>query len=972
MSNTEHLIKSIKENAREHSSIPFWSWNDKLEKDILADQIKGMKELGMRGFFMHARGGLETGYLSEEWFDAIRFCTEEAKRLGMEAWAYDENGWPSGFAGGELLKDPANHACGVVIESATEITNDENILGVYVVENGKVRFANESDSGEFTVIRRVRDFSYVDTMDADVTAKYIELTHERYKREVGEEFGKAMPGFFTDEPQYFRYGTPWSDKFPVSFKARFGYDVIEKLPLLFLELEGYESFRYDYYLHCHESFYNGFMKPVYQWCEDNGVKLTGHGIEEWGLAGQMACCGGVMPFYLYQHIPGIDYLKRDIKNVSGPRQLASVCEQTGKMTRLTETFACCGWDASPREIKQIAELQFVGGVNLVCEHLYAYSERGQRKRDYPNHYSEHNPWFEYYPDFETHFKNLGSALSMGRELADTLVIHPIRSAYLRYGRSNREPIKALDKQFSAFIDKFSLDHICYHFGDEGIMEEMGAVEGATIRVGRCVYDKVVLPCCETLTANTVSMLREYLANGGKLYIDGDTPTRVDGRGSDLSFLKSNITYEQLCAEGGVSITKDGSSVPVLAQVRLTDAGRVIFIANTTTAEYSNVEIRLADCMGLEELDIATLERKPLRGKREADGSVTVLYDFGNAASVLLVEGECDMESFTESEDREYLRLDGSFTFDELPENMIMLENASISQNGGEFTDERHISRIRDNLLSERFEGRLKLRFKFETETVPKELFLVVEPEKYCGLKVNGEAVTFIEGHRIDRRFLMADIAKSTVLGDNYIELELDYFQREEVYRVLYGGGNEALRNCLCFDTELEAVYLYGDFAVRSHSEFVAGERNTYRNAGDFLLCQRSKEIDLTDIVKDGYPFFAGKMRASSVFNYKNGDPTLLKLSGRFAVSEVEINGQELGHRLFTDEYELAPYLVEGDNKITLTLCFSNRNLLGPHHRRDPEPIFVSPSVFSYEKDWKGDTCERFVKDWAFVRFGIGF
>ena len=29
---------------------------------------------------------------------------EEAKKLGMQAWAYDENGWPSGFVGGKLLE----------------------------------------------------------------------------------------------------------------------------------------------------------------------------------------------------------------------------------------------------------------------------------------------------------------------------------------------------------------------------------------------------------------------------------------------------------------------------------------------------------------------------------------------------------------------------------------------------------------------------------------------------------------------------------------------------------------------------------------------------------------------------------------------------------------------------------------------------------------------------------------------------
>ena len=74
----------------------------------LRRQVRNMHEAGMGGFFMHARGGLETEYMGEDWFRAIEASMDEAKKLGMNAWCYDENGWPSGFAGGALLKNPEN------------------------------------------------------------------------------------------------------------------------------------------------------------------------------------------------------------------------------------------------------------------------------------------------------------------------------------------------------------------------------------------------------------------------------------------------------------------------------------------------------------------------------------------------------------------------------------------------------------------------------------------------------------------------------------------------------------------------------------------------------------------------------------------------------------------------------------------------------------------------------------------------
>jgi len=103
------IFKCLTEERKEYQPIPFWSWNDRLDKDKLIQQIRWMKACGIGGFFMHARSGLKTTYLSQEWMECIEACCDEARALGMQAWAYDENGWPSGFVGGKLLENPENH-----------------------------------------------------------------------------------------------------------------------------------------------------------------------------------------------------------------------------------------------------------------------------------------------------------------------------------------------------------------------------------------------------------------------------------------------------------------------------------------------------------------------------------------------------------------------------------------------------------------------------------------------------------------------------------------------------------------------------------------------------------------------------------------------------------------------------------------------------------------------------------------------
>ena len=100
------LEKLQNENLTDYRAIPFWSWNSELDPEELRRQVRWMKEVGLGGFFMHARSGLKTEYMSEDWMKCIEACADEAQKIGMNAWAYDENGWPSGFAGGKILEDP--------------------------------------------------------------------------------------------------------------------------------------------------------------------------------------------------------------------------------------------------------------------------------------------------------------------------------------------------------------------------------------------------------------------------------------------------------------------------------------------------------------------------------------------------------------------------------------------------------------------------------------------------------------------------------------------------------------------------------------------------------------------------------------------------------------------------------------------------------------------------------------------------
>lgn len=983
----KNLILDIKENSMTHGSLPFWSWNDKLDAKTLCRQINDMHRLGMNGFFMHARCGLETKYLSKKWFDAVRVCVDEAKKLGMEAWSYDENGWPSGFAGGKLLNNPDYYSMYLEHEFVKEFPKStKGIYAIYAIKGTThpKRVHKPCKASEKYLLVYLRENSaYVDVMREDITKKFIKETHAVYKEKLGEDFGAVMPGFFTDEPQYYRTLTPFSRHMDKWFKEEYGYSAFKAIPAIFVDFDGYESYLYDFHKMTHTKYINGFIKPIYEWSQANGVKVTGHSVDEIGIAEQMKCCGDVMPFYEYEDMPGVDYLTREIPSQLVPKQLGSVCEQLGKKKALTETFGCCGWDITPTELKTISEAQYAGGVNVMCQHLYPISERGQRKRDYPAHYSEHSAWQDKLKDFNTYFNNLGYTLSLGTQDANILVIHPIHTAWLTYRRHiNRNKIEPLESDFENLFTKLSEYQLPYHFGSETVMAKYGEVVGDKLRIGECIYDTVIVPKCDTLDDSTLQLLIKFTNNGGNLYFNASHfPTRIDGKiapNGTFDFLNSaknienNEVFSELVNQTEYSLRKNGNNLPdVLCMTRKAgEYGAIYYFTNISKTKLVDTVFTVKGHKKLAALDMLTLKKIPLRGRFNGENT-EILLTFDANGSFVLVEDKCEYLPFEPSTEPKYMRLGSKYKIKKRTENILTLDRVNISFDGVNFTEQRPLEQVRDNLIYDKYNGDLWLKYSFDTEFLPKKLDFVCEKPGVLDISVNGIQVKMGKKTWFDMYFKRTNISKYINLGKNEVVLHYNYHQRDEVHAIIFGNVMESLRNCMNFDTEIEATYLVGDFAVITEQDkFEKGDCGVERYSGTFTLAPQNKSVNAKNLVHEGYPFFSGSIELEKTLNYTKGKPTFIKLDGRYSICDIFVNDCHAGTMLFTDYLDLKPYLKEGKNKIKLVLCTNRRNTLGPHHTKVDEPLFVSPFTFTFEGRWKEDKCEFFRPEYSFVKFGI--
>lgn len=897
----------------DYGQIPFWSWNGLLKEERLNRQMLEMKRLGFGGFFMHARGGLVTKYMSEDWFDKIGFCIERANNEGMQPWVYDENGWPSGFADGKLLKE------GYFISYLTlkeKAKFDAEALGNYKkTQDGFIR-ESEDDGNDYYVVKAVYNKTYVDLMNPNVAKDFVKEVHEKYKA----RFKNTIEGFFTDEPQYSREGIPWSRYLKDEYEKRTGKCVYDDLIYLFFENgDASKKIRYDYYNVASDLFI-GFQKYLYEWCVENGYKITGHTIDENCIHGQISCCGEAMRFYEYETIPGIDWLTKQKGTNLAQKQCSSVAEQLGKEQVITETFGASGWDSTMKYLKRNVDYHLSNGVNLFCYHLYPYSVVGERKHDFPPFFSEHCSWMKNSYDFHEYVRFAGKLLGTGKKNVRLLVLHTILSAYMTFRRYEPESVGDMENALDEVCKYLTDNCVQYHLGSEKIIAKHGSVDGTRFSVGKASYDYVIVPSMRNLAGETYEMLKKYSENGGKLIIIGNELKYKDGVPFDFD-LKPNAVLEEVMQTREAYLAS-----PEKVYTYFSDHGdkKAFFVYNYGDTP---VETKI-----VAKYDVAEYDFFDNACYKVEDNLVKLLPD----ESKIYLLG-ANVRGADRPLKKEYLPVDGYFRIEEI-NNYLPLDTVRYSFDNVNYSDAINVFELKRKLLSMRYEGDLYLKYTVANDDYDGKAIFVSEPNDKIEVFVNGIKAEESEEKIIDEDMRCFSLGKSLKKGANEIVEKIYYYQREEVYYVLFTDGiSETLKNKLFYDTELDSAYLYGKFRV-NFSDAIKNERS--RRIKDFSLTTLKEKIDLSDISKEGFPFIAGRAVVSAKIPKIKG-----RLSADFTVQTIGVfvNGEHLGQLFGFNDVKIDA--DKDENELKLVIDFNLRNLFGPLHEKDDEPSFVTPDSF---------------------------
>ncbi len=914
---------------KKYRPIPFWSWNEKLDTEETRRQVGVMDDAGIGGYFMHARGGLLTEYMSDEWFDNVRAASEEGNARGMHPWAYDENGWPSGFGGGKvngLGEDYWQKA--LAIEPLTA----EN-------ENAPRTIAK---IGGYRYYYNVNRF-YVDTLSREVIGKFIEEIYEEYYKRMGNSF----EGFFTDEPQLSRGASfPWSLTLPSEFLKKYGYEITEHLNELFFDEGEYERTRVDFWKLVTEMFSENYFKQIYDFCESHGYKFTGHLLLEEGMFCSMLVSGASMPHYEYFTIPGMDWLRRPIRECLTPKAVGSAAAQLGKKQVLSETFALAGHNVSHGELKRIYEWQMVRGVNLLCTHLEGYSLRGLRKRDYPPAMYYQQPWWCDMNIFFDSMSRIGMLLTEGTVVADTLVIEPESTAWKLYKGSTGEDAKDVKEKIVHYnnallsdMRKLERKHILYHLGDEILMERHGSVRGAEIVVGNMRYSRVVIPENLGLLPNTAKLLDEFRKNGGVIVTaDEIAPNPITE--------ENNLTYTKRQFE---------------------DFDIHYFVNSTDTPIHATFN------RGNLALDIMTGETYDFYGD----------HRFAPTESLVIIDTHTPRARRTEVKNTEPLSLLGEWQVKGATYNSITLDRCDYYFDGELIARDGYVLDILPRINEKRRAVDLTQIYRFFVEAVPRSLFLCIETPEIFDIMLNGMKIESKPcGDFVDKSFKLLDISGAVKAGENELVIKSTVKQSDKTYEHLsQSWAFETMKNSLSYDMEIEPIYIVGDFGAKHTSPMDTFEEASYRIKSTPVITETPKTVIAESLDACGYPEFAGTLTLSRTFNIENTNKRVKLYGVGMNAIHLSINGKAVATKMFAPyEVDISDYIIKGENEFELKIVNNLRNMQGPHHLNAGDTAGIGPGSFYRESNvfnhagGKGEDCHdvlaQFNEDIALVHFGL--
>ena len=1001
------LKHQFREPSKEYRTVPFFVWNGKITRQAIDSFMLDFRDAGCGGVFIHARPGLITSYLTDEWFGLFSYTVNKGKELGINVWIYDEYNFPSGFAGGNVpaeMPESYNKGQGIQMKKSETIPPDPKEYFLILKEKDghfEEVTSPEQDSGKngnFYLFKKsyyfkgdndyyfhgnwYGGFTYVDLIYPGVTQKFIRVTMDGYEKFNGNDFGNTIPGIFSDEPHLNSPGgIRWTPDLFNFFYKQWGYDLKINLPSLYEEVGDWKKIRHNYAQTLLQLFIDRWAKPYYQYCESKGLLLTGH---YWEHTWPFIRLGpDNMAMYPWLQIPGVDMLFNQFNetstsaqfgNVRSVKELSSVANQYGLHRTLSETYGGGGWDLSFTDMKRLGDWEYALGVNFMNQHMSPITIEGFRKYDHPPYFTYHEPWWQDYRYLNLYFARLSAALSSGRQENDILIIEPTTTAWMydSYYKPD-DQTSVIGNSFQSFITKLEKAQVEFDLGSENLIKDIGKVKNGKFIIGDCSYSRVIIPpLTENLNKPTADLLEQYVSQGGRLIlysipdkIEGKLNNRLSGilnTNSDQIILLNDSTPEVSAQYfSNSNLTFDNvSGGNLYHNRRVMEDGQILFLANASLDDPVTGELSVngSDAARLNAFsgEISEYTEERIEGKK-----ITLPFSIPPAGSLLLFISESKIKGVGSGDIHGELipvASESAMMVQRQSDNVLMMDFCDLALDG-KITRDMNVLNAADQVYKQYgFEnGNPSGWVQYNNNLMSRDTF---------GANTGFTAIyRFVTDGEFDFSAMKAVVERpglwSVQINGNKVENTSGKWWVDRNFGVYDIGdyvksGENELRlivSPMKILAEIEPVYILGNFSV------VPADKG-------WKLKEPPESYTTKSWDEQGMPFYPWGVSYSKSFTIqKPADYYEIKLGKwKGTVSEITVNDEPAGIIAFPPyALEVSNFIKEGKNTIVVTVIGSLKNLLGPHHNNPPEGMAISPY-------WRGVTSYPPGNEYQILDYGL--
>ena len=555
------LARRFERIDQRYGPVPIWWWSgERLDRARLRWQMEQLCSQGVTQAVVMGlapRGPLygsladDPAFFSEAWWEIFLGVCADAHDLGFRLWLYDQIGFSGANFQGQLTAAHPHWAGQELVRADVDVSGPQVIrfpagsvpIAAFAarpgepeperleVADGAARWAGGQGRVRLCYAEP-RGFDYY---DAEACQALIDTVLDAFRRRAGRWFGSVIVGLFQDElPQM----PTWGKDFAASFAEHHGYDIRDQILSLWAgDSDEARRVRRDYHAHRAELAGRAFFSPYAAWAGAAGL-VAGFDQQSPAREGDPAGSAELYGDYLATHrqftAPGNDHW-------GDPKLHSSLAHAGGHPRTWLEAFHSSGWGGTLEETYDWLGPFLRRGANLYDPHAVYYSTVSGWWEWAPPSTCWRQPYWPDYHVFADSVTRLCGLLSVGRLVADTVLLYPTLTAQadltldgpLAGARTASEVYNELNGSTAWFderpgvLDRAAAD---YEIFDEATLAA-GQVHGGTWRVAGGTFGNVVLPGVTVLDNRLAGQLAEFAAAGGTVVAVAAVPTLFTGPGA---------------------------------------------------------------------------------------------------------------------------------------------------------------------------------------------------------------------------------------------------------------------------------------------------------------------------------------------------------------------------------------------------------------------------------------------------------